>query len=90
MDTLRMELYQVEQDDYEPVTDYIFRVKDIEQRLLAAFEATNPEALQDDPNRRRITEDVTDAFLHGLKNPPEYQISVKRPTSLAEASKIAK
>ena len=92
LDTLRMELYQVEQDENETVSEYSARVKDIEQRLLAAYGATlNPDQQNQaqDPIKQRLLEDILEAFLHGLKNPPEYQVAIKNPTSLAEASRYA-
>ena len=92
LDTLRMELYQVEQDENETVSEYSTRFEDIEQRLLAAYEATLDPAEQNqaqDPAKQRLVEDILEAFLHGLKNPPEYQVAIKNPTTLAEASRIA-
>lgn len=92
IDTLRMELYQVEQDENETISEYSTRVKDIEQRLLAAYEATldpNEEIPAQDPAKQRLIEDILEAFLHGLRNPPEYQVAIKNPTSLAEASRYA-
>ena len=92
LDTLRMELYQVEQDENETISEYSTRVKDIEQRLLAAYEATldpNQEIQAQDPVKQRLIEDILEAFLHGLKNPPEYQVAIKNPTTLAEASRYA-
>ena len=90
LDTLRMELYQVSQEDDEPISEYSIRVKDIEQRLLAAYEAQlQGEIPNPDPNKQRLLEDILEAFLHGLKNPPEYQVAVKNPRTLAEASRYA-
>ena len=91
LDTLRMKLYQVEQDENETVSEYSTRFEDIEQRLLAAYEATLDPAEQNqaqDPAKQRLVEDILEAFLHGLKNPPEYQVAIKNPTTLAEASRI--
>ena len=69
LDTLRMELYQVQQEETESVSEYAIRVKDIEQRLLAAYEARLEEnAPNPDPVKQRLLEDILEAFLHGLKN----------------------
>lgn len=90
LDTLRMELYQVQQEEAESVSEYAIRVKDIEQRLLAAYEAKLEGNIPNpDPNKQRLLEDILEAFLHGLKNPPEYQVAAKNPRTLAEASRYA-
>lgn len=86
IDTLKMELYQVEQEEDESVSEYSKKVKDIEQRLLAAYEGTlepNQANQDNDPTKQRIIEAILEAILHGLKNPPKYQVAIKNPTSLA-------
>ena len=94
MDTIKMELYQVQQDEDELVSEYAERVKDIEQRLLAAYEATvnaNEENrnYNNDPVYQRLNRDIVENFLHGLKSPPEHQVAVKNPVNLTEAARIA-
>ena len=94
MDTIKMELYQVQQDDGEPISEYAGRVKDIEQRLLAAYEATinaddENRNYNNDPVYQRLNRDIVENFLHGLKSPPEHQVAVKNPINLTEAARYA-
>ena len=89
MDILKLELCQVSQEEDEHVNSYAKRIKDIEQRLEAAFDASQPNARVNDPDRIKIGQDVIEAFSNGLKNPREYQMAVKNPQTSSEASRIA-
>ena len=89
-DTIRLELRRVEQDFDEPVCDYALRVQNLEQRLLSLYDSSvSMTPNERDYQKKRTKLESLECFLYGLKNPPEYRVSAKKPMSLREAANIA-
>ena len=89
-DTIKLDMRQMEQNPGEPVADYALRVQNLEQALHAIYESSVGLAPMEKINwKRRASEEALDAFLFGLKNPPEYRVAAKDPKTLREAANIA-
>ena len=89
-DTIKLVMRQIEQNPGEPVADYALRVQNLEQALHAIYDSSVGLSPSEKVNwKRRASEEALDAFLFGLKNPPEYRVAAKDPKTLREAANIA-
>ena len=89
LETLKIELYGMAQEDGESIDSYANRATNIELRLLAAYDVSNPNAPDNDPGKQALRQEVVEYFLHGMKWPPEHQVAIKNPRTLFDAYSIA-
>ena len=89
-DLIRMELRQLQQKEDEPITDFSIRVQNLEQRLLAAYEASEGLTQSEIKYQKdRAQKEALESFLYGLLSVPEYRILAQNPKNLREATNIA-
>ena len=81
---------RVQKDEKEAVADYALRVQNLEQRLITLYESSvGMRAEVKEYQKRRTRNEAVECFLFGLRDPPEYRVSAKKPTTLRQVASIA-
>ena len=89
-DTIRLELRRVEQEEVKSVDDYALQVQTLQQKLLSLYDySVSMRQGEKEYQKSRTRQESLECFLYGLRDPPEYRVSSKKPTTLRKAANIA-